>query len=204
MTVPKVKICGLRRPEDIDFANRLRPDAIGFVFAPGSRRRVTPEEALALKRRLVPGIRAVGVFVGASPEAIAAVVATGAIDAVQLHGPDGDEERIAALRALVPSVRLVRALKVRGADDLAAAEASSADLVLLDAGAGDGVPFDWRLLADHPLRRPFFLAGGLTPENVAEAIRLARPHGVDASSGVETDGFKDFQKMQTFIAEARK
>ncbi|MBP1588880.1 MAG: phosphoribosylanthranilate isomerase [Kiritimatiellae bacterium] len=204
MTAPKVKICGLRRAEDIDFANALRPDLVGFVFAPGSRRRVTQEEALALKRRLDPGIKAAGVFVGASPEAIAAVVASGAIDAVQLHGPDGDEERIAALRALVPGVPLVRALKVRDADDLAAAEASSADLVLLDAGAGDGVPFDWRLLAERPLRRPFFLAGGLTPDNIAEAIRLARPCGVDASSGVETGGFKDFAKMRQFITEARK
>lgn len=202
MTV-KVKICGLRRPEDIDFANRLRPDAVGFVFAAGSRRRVTPEEALALKRRLNSGIVAAGVFTGTPPEEIAAIVASGAIDAVQLHGFDGDEERVAALRALVPGVPLVRAVKVRTADDLAEAEASSADLVLLDAGAGDGVPFDWRILSEHPLSRPFFLAGGLTPENVAEAINLARPHGVDASSGVETGGFKDFAKMQQFIAEAR-
>ena len=203
MTV-KVKICGLRRSEDIDFANRLRPDVVGFVFAAGSRRCVTPEEALALKRRLDCGIVAAGVFVGDAPEAIAAIVAGGAIDAVQLHGPDGDEGRIAALRVLVPGVSLVRAVKVRSADDLAAAEASSADLVLLDAGAGDGVPFDWRLLSEHSFNRPFWLAGGLTPENVAEAIRLARPCGVDASSGVETGGFKDFAKMQRFIAEARK
>ena len=203
MTV-KVKICGLRRPEDIDFANRLRPDVVGFVFAAGSRRRVTPEEALALKRHVDCGIVAAGVFAGDPPEAIAAVVASGAIDAVQLHSPDGDEERIAALRALVPGVPLVRAVKVRTADDLAAAETSSADLVLLDAGAGGGVPFDWRILSEHPFSRPFFLAGGLTPENVAEAIRLARPCGVDASSGVETGGFKDFAKMHQFIAEARK
>ncbi|MBQ9345139.1 MAG: phosphoribosylanthranilate isomerase [Kiritimatiellae bacterium] len=203
MTV-KVKICGLRRPEDVDFANRLRPDAVGFVFAAGSRRRVTPTEALALKRCLAPGIVAAGVFAGDSPEAIAAVVASGAIDAVQLHSADGDEERIAALRALVPGVPLVRAVKVRTADDLATAEASSADLVLLDAGAGGGVPFDWRILAGHPFSRPFWLAGGLTPENVAEAVRFARPRGVDASSGVETGGFKDFAKMQQFIAEARK
>lgn len=201
---PKVKICGLRRPEDVDFANRLRPDAVGFVFAAGSRRRVTPEEALSLKRRLDPGIKAAGVFVGAAPEEIAAVAACGAIDAVQLHGPDGDEKRIAALRALLPGVPLVRAVKVRGTDDLAEAEASAADLVLLDAGAGDGVPFDWRLLAERPLRRPFYLAGGLTPDNVAEAVRLARPHGVDASSGVETGGFKDFDKMRQFISEARQ
>ena len=200
---PKVKICGLRRPEDVDFANRLRPDVVGFVFAAGSRRRVTPEEALALRRRLDRGIVAAGVFVGDAPEAIAAIVAGGAIDAVQLHGPDGDEERIAALRALVPGVSLVRAVKVRSADDLAEAEASAADLVLLDAGAGDGRTFDWRLLAERPLRRPFFLAGGLHPGNVAEAVRLVRPYGVDTSSGVETGGFKDFAKMQQFIAEAR-
>ena len=201
---PKVKICGLRRPEDIDFANRLRPDVVGFVFAVGSRRRVMPKEALALKRQLSPGIVAAGVFAGDTPETIAAVIASGAIDAVQLHGPDGDEERIAALRALVPGVPLVRAVQVRTADDLAAAEASSADLVLLDAGTGGGVPFDWRLLSEHSFNRPFWLAGGLTPENVAEAIRLAHPAGVDASSGVETGGFKDFAKMQQFIAEARK
>jgi phosphoribosylanthranilate isomerase len=202
MTI-KVKICGLRRPEDVDFANRLRPDVVGFVFAAGSRRRVTPEEALALKRRLDRGIVAAGVFVGTPPEEIASIVTDGAIDAVQLHGPDGDEERIAVLRTLVPGVPLVRAVKVRSADDLAEAEASAADLVLLDAGAGDGRTFDWGILAERPLRRPFFLAGGLTPENVAEAVRLAHPCGVDTSSGVETGGFKDFAKMQRFIAEAR-
>ena len=126
------------------------------------------------------------------------------VELVQLHGPDGDEERIAALRTLVPGVPLVRAVKVRSADDLAEAEASAADLVLLDAGAGDGRTFDWGILAERPLRRPFFLAGGLTPENVGLAMDVVpAPFALDVSSGVEINRSKDYRKMMQFIAGVR-
>lgn len=204
MTTPKVKICGLRRAEDIAAVNELKPDYVGFVFAAGRVRRVSPEEALALKRLLDPAICAVGVFVDEPVEEIAAICRSGAIDMVQLHGGEDDERRMAALRAAEPGTPVIRAFKVRTADDLEAAKASAADWVLLDAGAGDGRVFDWALLAERPLGRPYFLAGGLGPDNVAEAVALLRPFAVDASSSLETDGFKDFGKMAKFISEIRK
>lgn len=200
----KVKICGLRRAGDIAAANELKPDYVGFVFAAGRVRRVSPEEALALKRLLDPAIRAVGVFVDEPVEEIAAIRRSGAIDMVQLHGGEDDERRMAALRTEAPGTPVIRAFKVRTAADLAAAEASAADWVLLDAGAGEGRAFDWALLAERPIGRPYFLAGGLGPENVAEAVRLLQPFAVDASSSLETDGFKDFGKMAKFISEIRR
>ena len=204
MTTPKVKICGLRRADDIAAANMLKPDYVGFVFAAGSRRRVSPEEALAMKRLLDPQIKAVGVFVGEPVEEISGICRSGAIDIVQLHGGENDERRLATLRAAVPGVPVIRAFKVCAASDLAAAAASATDMVLLDAGAGEGRAFDWSMLAERPLGRPYFLAGGLGPDNVAEAVRLLHPFAVDASSSLETGGFKDFAKMEKFILEARQ
>ncbi len=199
---PKVKICGIRRAEDVDFANALAPDYVGFVFAAGSRRMVSGVEALALRARLRPQIGAVGVFVDEEPAAVAAIVSSGAIDAVQLHGRE-DGAYIASLRRLCRAP-LIKAFVVRSRADLDAARESPADFVLLDAGAGDGRAFDWGLLADSGFRRDYFLAGGLGPENVAEAVALLRPFAVDASSSLESGGFKDFAKMERFILEARK
>lgn len=201
---PKVKICGLRREEDIDAANALRPDFIGFVFARDSTRRISPGAALALRRRLSPEIKAVGVFAGASVGEIAAVCRSGAIDIVQLHGGADDERLLTALRSALPGVPVIRAFKVADEANLAEAEATAADHVLLDAGSGSGRVFDWTLLARRPLGRPFFLAGGLGPENVAEAVALVHPFAVDASSSLETGGFKDYAKMERFIQEVRK
>lgn len=194
----------MRRTADIEAANALKPDYVGFVFAAGRRRCITLEQALELRRLLDPAIKAVGVFVDEAVEEIAAIRRSGAIDIIQLHGGEADEERAAALRQVVPGAPLIRAFKVRAASDLEAAEASAADFVLLDAGAGEGRVFDWTLLAGHPLRRPWFLAGGLGPDNVAEAIARLRPFAVDASSSLEADGFKDFAKMEKYISEARK
>lgn len=194
----------MRRTADIEAANALKPDYVGFVFAAGRRRCITLEQALELRRLLDPAIKAVGVFVDEAVEEIAAIRRSGAIDIIQLHGGEADEERAAALRQAVPGTPLIRAFKVRAASDLEAAEASAADFILLDAGAGEGRAFDWTLLAGHPLQRPWFLAGGLGPDNVAEAISRLRPFAVDASSSLEADGFKDFAKMEKFISEARK
>lgn len=196
----KIKICGLTRMQDIRTANALQLDYIGFVFAPKSKRFVPPELAKQLRQQLAPGIQAVGVFVNAPPEQIAALLADGTIDIAQLHGQE-DAACIARLRSLT-SAPLWQAFRVETAADISRANASPADLVLLDHGAGGtGQSFDWNLL--HSMARPFVLAGGLTPQNAAEAITQAHPYAVDTSSGCETDGVKDPAKMLAFVNAVR-
>ena len=196
----RVKMCGLRRAEDIEAANRLMPEYIGFVFAPASRRFISLEEAAALRQALSPGIRAVGVFVDEDAETVARLLESGVIDIAQLHGNE-DEAYIARLKARTGKP-VIRAFRVKNAEDLRAAEASPADMILLDAGAGDGKTFDWSLLSS--VSRPYFLAGGLTPENTAEAVKRYHPFAVDVSSGIETDGFKDCNKMRAFMRAVRE
>ncbi len=196
----KIKLCGLSRPCEIEWANALRPDYIGFVFAPRSRRFVSPERVAELKKLLAPGIKAVGVFVDESPERVATLLNEGVIDLAQLHGHE-DESYIAALRELTDRP-IVQAFRVKTAEDATRAQGSSADRVLLDSGAGTGTAFDWGLISG--VRRDYFLAGGLSCENVTEVVRTLRPWGVDVSSGIETDGQKDNNKMTAFIAAIRK
>ena len=225
-----IKLCGLRTPADVDAANTTAPDFAGFVIdVPGRRRSVSADEASALSRELDPHVVRVGVFVDEPVEEVARLAATGAIDAVQLHG-DEDEAYLARLREALahrgaaPSAdsafdaaarpsrkrwrgRIVRAFRVRGADDLAAARECGADAVLLDGGAGEGRAFDWECLRGFP--RPFFLAGGLSPENVTRAVSRVRELagaaliGVDMSSGVETENVKDPLKMAAAVAKVR-
>ena len=196
----KIKLCGLSRACDIEEANLLQPDYIGFVSAKKSRRCVAPEQAGELKKLLRPEIRAVGVFVNEAPEAVAALLNRGVIDLAQLHGSE-DGEYIRRLRNLTDSP-LIQAFRIRSKEDLSRAEASEADEILLDAGAGTGTVFDWSLLRN--MERRYFLAGGLNPENVREAIRDLHPYGVDVSSGIETDALKDRTKMAAFVAAVRE
>ncbi len=196
----KIKLCGLTRPEDITAANALEPDFVGFVFAPKSRRYVTAEQVKSLRSQLSPAIRAVGVFVDEKPERVAALLEAGIIDLAQLHGRE-DEGYLARLRALTKKP-IIQAFQVKTPTDLERAESSSADCILLDSGAGTGSTFDWSLLKH--LRRPYLLAGGLGPDNVARAIQVLHPWGVDVSSGIETGGVKDFHKMAAFVAAVRK
>lgn len=196
----KIKLCGLSRPCDIDAVNALLPDYIGFVFAKKSRRYVAPEKAKALREALNPAIKAVGVFVREEPEVVAGLLNSGVIGLAQLHGGE-DEAYIARLRALTDRP-LIQAFRVEAPADLDRARASSADYILLDNGAGGtGAAFDWSLLAGFD--RPYFLAGGLGPGNVAEAVAALRPFAVDVSSGIETDGYKDISKMKAFVMAAR-
>ena len=196
----KIKLCGLTRPADIDAANRLRPDYIGFVFAPKSRRYVSPGRAAVLRERLDPGIPAVGVFVNAPPETVAGLLNRGVIDLAQLHGAE-DEAYLSRLRALTDKP-VIQAFRIRDEKDCRTARKSSADYILLDSGAGTGKAFDWSLIRE--LGRPYFLAGGLGPENVAASVRLLRPYAVDVSSGIETEGKKDPQKMADFVSAVRR
>ena len=196
----RIKLCGLTRPCDIEWANDLRPDYIGFVFARKSRRWVSPEEAKALREGLDADIRAVGVFVNASPEAVAALLNNDVIDMAQLHGNE-DEAYIRSLRRLTDKP-LIQAFRIDAPADLDRARASIADHILLDSGAGGtGTAFDWSLLKGFD--RPCFLAGGLDPGNVAQAVRALRPFAVDVSSGIETDGVKDVLKMTAFVSAVR-
>lgn len=196
----KIKLCGLTRPEDITAANVLEPDFVGFVFSPKSRRCVTAEQARALRNRLSPAIQAVGVFVDEEPERVATLLEEGIIDLAQLHGRE-DEGYLERLRDLAEKP-IIQAFPIKTPNDLERAQSSSADYILLDSGAGTGTTFDWGLLTS--VRRPYFLAGGLGPDNVAQAIRTLHPWGVDVSSGIETGGVKDFHKMAAFAAAVRK
>ena len=196
----KIKFCGIKNPEDIEAVNRIRPEYIGFVFWEKSRRYVTSEAAAELKAKLDPAIQAVGVFVDEDPGVVEKLLGEGLIDLAQLHGQETDE----MVRQLQERTgkQIIRAFQIRTAADMEEALKSSADYLLLDSGTGSGRTFDWSLLR-RPLK-PFFLAGGLKPENVAEAIRQFRPFAVDVSSGIETDGKKDHEKMSAFAGAVRK
>lgn len=197
----KIKLCGLTRPCDIEAVNELQPDYIGFVFAKKSRRYVSPEKAEELKAMLAPGIQAVGVFVNEEPEQIVSLLEAGTIDVAQLHGQE-DEREIRRLRELTDHP-LIQAFRIDTEQDVERANASTADYVLLDSGAGGtGTVFDWDLL--QAIRRPYFLAGGLDTENLGTVKVKLNPYGVDVSSGIETDGYKDKGKMTAFVAAARK
>ena len=195
----RIKMCGLRRAEDIIAVNELRPEYIGFVFFPGSKRHVSPEAAKTLREKLASGIRSVGVFVDEKPETVAKLFSEGIIDMAQLHGHE-DEAYIRCLRSLTDRP-LIQAFRIGCTEDIQRAQASTAEMILLDAGAGDGKTIDWRLL--HSVSRPYFLAGGLNPENVYRAVEQLKPYAVDVSSGIETDGFKDILKMRAFIKAVR-
>ena len=197
----RIKLCGLTRPEDIAAANALQPEYIGFVFAAKSKRAVSREMAAALKAQLSPQIQTVGVFVNEAPETVAELLNAGIIDIAQLHGQE-DETYIHRLRKLT-NKPLIQAVRVTDAASLANAQKSPADLILLDSGAGGtGTAFDWTVL--DKFSRLYFLAGGLGPENAADAVERLHPYGVDVSSGIETAGKKDPAKMAAFVAAVRK
>jgi len=197
----KVKICGLRRAEDIVFANELMPDYVGFVFAKASKRYVLPEEAKKLKWMLNPNICAVGVFVNEPMEQMLALIESRIIDAIQLHGAE-TQETVRALKSK-PQAPIIQAFRIATSEDVRLAEQSAAAYILLDhGGGGTGESFDWSLL--DGIKRPFFLAGGLSAENAGEAIARYKPYAVDSSSKLETDGVKDYKKMKAFVEAVRQ
>lgn len=193
-----LKFCGLRRAEDVDFANEILPDYAGFVFAE-SRRKVSPEAARELSAALAPSIRAVGVFVNEPLAALLCTAQTASLSVLQLHG----DEDAAYIRAARASWRgeIWKAVRVRTAEDIRAADLLPVDRLLLDAFSpdaygGTGSLANLALIAEHRPRHPFFLAGGLNAGNLAGALSLVCPNGVDISGGIETDGFKDRAKMR--------
>lgn len=207
IAVTKIKICGLTRVEDIDAVNVLQPDYIGFVFAK-SLRQVNHGQAEMLKRRLLPSIKAVGVFVNGDVEWEAELFQKGIIDIIQLHGQE-DEETIRKLKELTKrtagrEAAIIKAVSMDGAQELENWQESRADYLLLDNGAGGtGKAFDHRRLLFQNIRKPFFLAGGITPENAAGLAGMYRPFALDTSSGVETDGIKDREKIKRIVEAVR-
>ena len=196
----KIKFCGLKTLDDIFCANELCPEYVGFVFAPKSKRYVAPAQAQKLRAALSKNILAVGVFVNENLSTVAELLNSGIIDAAQLHGGETDDY-INNLRGVTNKI-IIQAFQIKTTDDITAAEKSLADFILIDAGAGEGRTFDWNLVKN--LRREYFLAGGLNPLNVGDAIKLLKPFAVDVSSGIETDGKKDFKKMATFAEVVRR
>jgi len=202
--VSLIKVCGMTRREDVRAAVDAGADLVGFLFAE-SPRRIDPERARDLRRELSgTAVRAVGVFCNEDLRRVREIAESVPLDTVQLHG-DEDHEYAAAVGHPV-----IRAISVRSAGDWAGWEEYPAELFLLDADhpgrrGGTGTTFDWDLLTGAPFSRPFLLAGGLHPGNVAEAIERVRPFGVDVSSGVEAaPGIKSDEKIRKFIEEARR
>lgn len=196
----KIKMCGLSRTEDIEAANLIKPDYIGFVFAEISKRRVSALEASKLKSKLDPEIKAVGVFLDDKLDFVASMLNLGIVDVVQLHGSE-NEEYIEKVREIT-NKPIIKAFIIRSKEDVERAEKSTADYILLDGGKGEGKVFDWSLL--KAIKRPFFLAGGLNPDNAADAVKALKPYAVDVSTGIETDGVKDREKMAAFANAVRK
>lgn len=196
----KIKLCGIRSARDIEAVNDLLPDYVGFVFAKDSKRYIAHDTAVKLKKMLDPSISAVGVFVDEKPDLVAELLSEGVIDAAQLHGAEGGEY-IRLLRRLTDKP-IIQAFKIKDGNYVRRADASLADYVLLDSGAGCGKLLDWNLVKS--IHRPFFLAGGLDPTNVSSAISELHPYAVDVSSGIESDGVKDKTKMTEFVSAARR
>ena len=196
----KIKLCGISRLCDIEVVNELKPEYVGFVFAQKSKRYVSPELAAQLKSKLSKDIQAVGVFVNEPVEQVARLLLEHTIDIPQLHGNE-DEDYIERLRELTDKP-IIQAFRVEQEGDLLQIESSSADYVLLDSGAGSGETFEWKLVQN--IKRPFFLAGGLDVSNVSDAVCKIHPFAVDVSSGIETDGQKDKEKMAAFVAAVRE
>lgn len=199
----KVKICGLSREEDIATANALNLDYIGFLFAK-SKREVSPQKAAQLKSKLSPQIEAVGVFVNAPLEHMISLIEAKTIDIIQLHGSE-TEETILSLKKSLPHTKIIKAVSVTAPEDILPWENSAVDFLLLDKGAGGtGESFDWGILESlRDFKKPYFIAGGLSPKNIDKILPL-KPYAVDVSSGVETLGKKDAKKMQDFTKKVRQ
>ena len=194
----RVKLCGLRSEADVRAVLELCPDYAGFILSEGFRRSITRGNFEKLSGMLSgSGIQRVGVFVNEPLDSLVSFVS--ALDLIQLHGSEGDDY-IGSLRRFTDKP-IIKAFTVKTEADIEAARVSSADYVLLDSGTGTGTAFDHSLIKD--IGRPFFLAGGLTSENVGGAIDRFEPFAVDASSSLETDGVKDKTKMSAFVMAVR-
>ena len=212
----KIKLCGMMKQCDIEYANRVKPDLVGFIFA-NTRRKISAAQAKQFRKALDAEIPAVGVFVNEDISVIVSLVQDGCIDMIQLHGEE-DADYIRRLRE-VCDVPVIKAVKVQTVEQIRQAAALPVDYLLLDTYrkgvlGGTGEAFDWELLREAKAAagdtaegelfgKPYFLAGGLHAGNLREAAAL-RSYGLDVSSGIETDGSKDFTKMVEVMELVRK
>ena len=212
----KIKLCGMMKPCDIEYANRIKPDFVGFIFA-NTRRKISAAQAKQFREALDAEIPAVGVFVNEDISVITSLVQNGCIDMIQLHGEE-DADYIRRLRE-VCDVPVIKAVKVQTVEQIRQAAALPVDYLLLDTYrkgvlGGTGEAFDWELLREAKAAagdtaegelfgKPYFLAGGLHAGNLREAAALGS-YGLDVSSGIETDGSKDFTKMVEVMELVRK
>lgn len=226
----RIKLCGLTRIQDIEIANKLKPEYIGFIFWDRSSRNVSVIQAARLKGKLDPEIKAVGVFVNAPAEQVISYYNVGIIDIAQLHGNENEEyikklhdAGLTVIKAFKmkktgeninlagnanietpekPTGDVITETSGKSADDvITEAVKSSADYIMFDPGKGEGATFNWQLIKG--IKREFFLAGGLTPENIEKAVETVQPFAVDVSSGIETGGHKDPDKMVAFVKITR-
>lgn len=212
----KIKLCGMMKPCDIEYANRVKPDFVGFIFA-NTRRKISAAQAKQFREALDAEIPAVGVFVNEDISVITSLMQNGCIDLIQLHGEE-DADYIRRLRE-VCDVPVIKAVKVQTVEQIRQAAALPVDYLLLDTYrkgvlGGTGEAFDWELLREAKAAagdaaegelfgKPYFLAGGLHAGNLREAAALGS-YGLDISSGIETDGSKDFTKMVEVMELVRK
>ncbi|RHV33950.1 phosphoribosylanthranilate isomerase [Coprococcus sp. OM04-5BH] len=226
----RIKLCGLTRIQDIEIANKLKPEYIGFIFWDRSSRNVSAIQAARLKGKLDSEIKTVGVFVNAPAEQVISYYNVGIIDIAQLHGNENEEyikklhdAGLTVIKAFKmkktgeninlagnanietpekPTGNAITETSEKSTDDvITEAVKSSADYIMFDPGKGEGATFNWQLIKG--IKREFFLAGGLTPENIEKAVETVQPFAVDVSSGIETDGHKDPDKMSAFVKSTR-
>jgi phosphoribosylanthranilate isomerase len=201
--MPRVKLCGITRPEDAELAVSLDAWAIGFILWPGSKRAVDPGVAAGIARQHRRKLETVGVFVNPTLDEVAHAVENIGLSLVQLHGDEGPAFCNAVIQRT--AARVIKAAGIASGADMRAIERFHTDFHLLDSGrGGSGQPWDWRLIAQRRSDVPVVLAGGLTPENVTEAIEAVGPWAVDVATGVEAEpGIKDPAKVEAFMAAAR-
>ena len=190
----KVKICGLRRKEDIDIVNQLEPDYIGFILTDGFKRSINDHTAQLLKSKLKSSIKVVGVFVNDDINRINSLINKGVIDMVQLHGNESAEY---CRQISTPIIKMLNPNTFNKASDYE----SCVDYLLFDSGNGTGKTFDWNTIPKTT--KPFFLAGGLNAGNIKQAIKKIKPYAVDMSSSVEIDGIKDYNKTKQIMEIVR-
>ena len=195
--MPKIKICGIKRLEDIGIVNKYKPDYIGFVFAE-SKRKVTRDLAYRLKQDLDADIIAVGVFVDSPVEEIVELFEAGIIEMAQLHGSESEQYIQNLKQKTDDELKIINAIEISKETDLSKFDNSQSDYLLFDSCKGSGKTFDWNLIKKD-IKKEFFLAGGLSSSNVMEAIEQFNPYAIDLSSSLETDGVKDENKIKEIM-----